>query len=403
MAAPDPLRGTDEEMSGSDWRQVIGKMEPAGDSSFSKTHGEAALVGLVSEEKCRGALRFALGWDAVEPSVGLVTDPGFVPARLLRTNPVPHPKYPELWCTGASELGLAPDGQGALRTTKTFGPPAEPAGNRLGGGIGVLSSVRAKYQESRVGLRFEPLPYDLLDDAQTTSERLRNVVFDQESRSEILSLSGFNLIYAEGSDLPAATHSSPGGAVGPPAVAKQPVPAEIGQVLVKSDCTLTWYHVPERWIFFPGTKKPTRMLARLGTLNNADFFGYSRGTLLFSSLKLTRYPWTLRVPPRAGDTALESRHQYQVTMGFTWFDPPRGFDGAGAVSLDATAPQNKGWNCKPWRGSLTAVRTTDPQAGKWFLCTWDGRTPGAGGVGQHEYTSFSAAFDAAENAAADGV
>ena len=401
MAAPDPLRGTEEEFSGENWRQIVGKLEPAGDSSFSKTHGEGALAGLVKEPKTRGALRFALGWDAVEPSVGTVGDPAFVPAKLLRTNPVPHPKHPELFCTGASELGLAPDGQGALRDLRTFGQLSLPLGNRLGGGA---LGVRAKYKESRIGLRFEPLAWDLGTDAGlpggVTSERERNVVFDQESRTELLSLSGFTLTYAEGSNLPAATHSSPGGAVG---VAAQSFPAEIGQVLVKSDCTLTWYDVPERWIFFPGTKKPTRMLARLGTLNDADFFGYGRGTLLFSSLKLTRYPWTLRVAPRAGDTAVESRHQYTVTMGFTWFDPPRGFDGAGANALDTIAPQNKGWNCKPWRGSIVAPRTSDPQAGKWFICTWDGRTPGAGGVGQHDYTSFSAAFDAAENATASGV
>lgn len=403
MAAPDPLRGTAEEFSGSDWRQVVGKMEPAGDSSFSATHGEAALVGLVSEEKTRGALRFALGWDAVEPAVGTPGDPGFVPARLLRTNPVPHPKYPELWATGASELGLAPDGQGALRTTKTFGlvAPLLPAENRLGGGV---TGQRAKYRESRVGLRFEPLPYELQTDLFTTIEHQRNVVFDQESRAEILSLSGFTLTYAEGSDLPFATHSSPAGAVGPPAAAKQPVPAETGQILVKSDCTLTWYRVPERWLFFPGTRKPTRMLARLGTLNSDTFFGYARGTLLFSSLKLTRFPWTLRAGPKAGDTALESRHHYQAQIGLTWFDPPRGFTGVGGAAqpLDTIAPQNKGWNCKPWRGSVVAGRPTDANAGKWFFATWDGNPP-PGGVGQHDYTDFAKIFDAAENAAADGV
>jgi hypothetical protein len=398
MAAPDPLRGSAEEFSGIDWQQAVKSMEPAGDDTFSKTHGEGKLIGYVSEPRTRGALRFALGFDAVQPAVGTPDAADFVPARLLRTNPVPHPLYPTLFCTSAAAVGLAPDGQGGVQSVKAPGRAGapQPPENRLGGGV---DGFRAKYKRSRLSLRFEPLPYDLQTDIFTTSERERNVIWDQEPRTEMLSLSGFTMTYAEGSNLPVLTHSSPSG---------KAYPAEVGQVLVKSDCRLTWFGVPERWLMFPGTKKPTRLLARLGTLNSADFFGYARGTLMFSAVKLTRYPWTLRVDPLvpAAD-AVESTHHYTVEMIFSWFDPPRGFTNPGtgvATPLATTAPNNAGWNCLPWRGHvIPLVRPTDGNAGRWFFSSYDGSPPAAGGKTMFEYSDFTKAFDAAENAPASGV
>lgn len=146
------------------------------------------------------------------------------------------------------------------------------------------------------------------------------------------------------------------------------------------------------------------MLARLGTVNDAEFFGYARGTLMFSGVKLTRHPWALHVAPLVPTDAAESRHHYDCELLFSWFDPDRGFDGNPATALATSAPARAGWNCLPWRGALARpfpfVFGSDGNAGKWFFATYDGNVAGKT---MFSYTDFTKCFDAAENAAADGV
>lgn len=401
MAAPDPLRGTGEEFLPSDWKELIASLRPSGDNSFSKTSGEASLVGVVDEAKVRGCLRFCLGYDVVNNDTGTVGG-----IRLRRTNPVRHPRYPKLWCTGAAETGLSPDPQGTLRTTMVAGNP-EPVNRGAGPGspVNVLGAnaqgFRAKYRKARVALRFEPLPFRVQEDVPDStglanSEFNRNVTVDMEPRAELLSLSGFSMVYCEGTGLPVATHSTPQG---------QAYPCDVGQVLVKSDLRVTWYHVPDGWVFATPnlTWSPARILPRLGCVNHATFMGFARGTLLLNAVKFVRHPWTLQVSPKDVNDGTEPEFYYTVEFSMQFFDPEKGFTGNPAVQLIPESALGggvrgpgavRGHNCAPWRGGLAAGRTTDGNAGKWFFATYTGN-PNDRPL--FNFTDYTALFDGATN------
>jgi hypothetical protein len=394
MSAPDPLAGTNEEFVASMWREWVASTRPSGPNMFSQDRGEAAVTGIIPASVVRGCMRYALGYNAVSASV-LAPE-----MRLYRTNPCFHPRFPSLYCTSAAEEEYKPDGKFPITgNVKTEGSEPTPVGREnphvLGSGY-APRAARARYALARVTLRFEPLPYLIAEDEDFARgfEYLRNTYIDQEPRAEILSLSGFNLTYAEGlghAVLPAA--SQPLG---------KEYPAEIGQVVVKSDLRVIWEHVPSSWIFRSDTSKPTRMLFRLGTVNEGEFLGYEEGTLALMGVKLTRQPWGLYIPNPELLLPQETRQMYRVEFAMQYFNPTKGTSDAVQIT------DNLGHNCAPWRGEIIPL-LVDTNAGRWFLASYDGQLPSARTVGQKkgancmfQYTDFAKLFDAADNGEANG-
>lgn len=367
--------------------------------------GDASLTGIIDAAKTRGCIRFCIGYNAVTDNLTPTTFPATTPLKLFRTNPVSHPRYPNLYCTGAAEEEYAPDGR-ILQTLKADGSSL-PLGmttpsNVLGDGADVRGK-RARYKKSKITLRFEPLPYICInDDTPSTGEFQRNCWIDQEPRADLLNVSGFQLIYAEG-NATAGFSSAPAG---------NKFPGEIAQVVVKSDIRFKWHQVPELWLMKNGTFFPSRILYRIGTLNNATFFGYPKGTLLLQGVKLVRSPWTLFQSKAQPGDAVESRWQYDVEFAMSYFNPSKGFTNVPTDPFRIVT--NLGHNCCPWRGGLLAagVPTSDANAGQWFIASYDGQVPRAfdaannnkeGANCMFSYTDFAKLFDAADNGASDGL
>lgn len=406
MAAPDPLRGTAEEFTKKDWVEAVANFRPSGPNFLSRQKAEANLVGYIDSRKIRGCLRYCLGYNAIHrisPSSG---------TRLLRTNPVTHPIYPDLYCTGAAEEEFSPiRGNVGVSDAKLFGntqffdnDPHDTVKEPLGKESNISQSLRGSYRKARVTLRFEPLLGYVLNDERMVSEGTvlsesrRNTWMDQESRVDIVSLSGFQLKYAEGTGLPAGFSSPLGNAY----------PAEIGQVIVKSDVRVMWRDVPETYLFGGDTssvtrdRRPARILYRLGTVNDAAFFGYPRGTLALMGVRMVRTPWPLYVPIKELGDAFEDHWEYTVEFLMTYFNPEKGFTGNPAAKIT----DNLGWNNSIWRGSLTGA---DGNAGLWFLATYDGQTIFPKVAGNKEgsncqfaYTDFTKLFDAHDNGLSSG-
>lgn len=406
MAAPDPLRGTPEEFTHQHWREAVASFRPSGANLVSRQKAEAALVGYIDAVKIRGCLRYCLGYNAIKHNTGSAG------TTMHRTNPVYHPLYPELYCTGTAEEEFSPTrGNVGVATPKVLGSIPAPALRDattvgLGGGSTFLQPVRGKYRAAKVTLRFEPLLGRLLNDEHHLvadhAEYQRNTWIDQEPRVDVVSLSGFQLRYTEGTGLPAG-YSSP---------FTKTYPAEIGQIIVKSDVRVTWRDVPEEYLFGQddaaslasgGAKIPTRILYRLGTVNDDTFMGYARGTLALMGARLARTPWPLWVNLKEPQDAFESKWEYTVEFLMTHFDPNKGFTGNPAAKITT----NRGWNNSIWRGDLSGA--ADGNAGMWFLATYDGQVvrpkladSKEGANCQFAFTNFKKLFDAKSNGLASG-
>lgn len=363
MAAPDPLAGTPGEFTLSDWKEAFRSSSPHGPAMFSKKNGEAGRVGYVPEAKSVGAMRFSLGYAAV--SAGPVF-------TLQRTPPVFHPKYPRLICTSASDEEFAPDPTG--RSVKKAAEGAVNAARTLGN--------RGRYKKSRVTLRFSPVKYPILaDDAIPNRQEWRRWCWiDQEPRTEVLSLSGFQMRYIEGTGL-AAPSSSP---------LLQPYPAEAGAVIIKSDLRVVWEDVPEDYVMAVGTVFPFNILSGLGKVNSANWQNFFKGTLLLNGVKFTRDPWALAL-------GTESAFSYTIEFLMSFFDPPKGFTGNPPVSLTRVDPVTgeptdpRGHNCFPWRGNFTAG---DINAGRWFAASFTGDP---GDKRMYDSFNFDKLFDCPRN------
>jgi hypothetical protein len=356
MAAPNPFGPTDPGyFSPLDWKELAASFRPSGSNFFSQKGGEASVIGLVGSAKLTAALRYAVGYNNISGGPNIA---------IRRTNPVAHPKYPLLFCTSAAETEFAPNPAG-LKV------PANPV---AAGGLPQLIASTG-YRQSHVTLRFQPLPYTMLEDGSTPSlqEYQRNTFIDQEPRSEVLSLSGFQQIYVEGTGLPAVGYTNPMGTT---------YQSEVGQVLVKNDLRLTWDLVPENFLMETGTKIPKWPLYCLGGVNNAPFLGYATGTLLFNGMRLTRHPWPLAL-------GTESKFVYTVEFLLTFFDPTKGFTGDPPVRITT----NRGHNCLPYRGKVGVG--ADGNSGLWFLATYDGAL---GGRRLYGPVGFANLFNCAQNA-----
>ena len=351
MSAPNPLAGTAEDFTQNDWKELVANFRPSGENMFSQKGGECALIGLVDATKTFGALRYILGYNYVG---------GTPTITLQRTNPVKHPRYPGCYAVAAAETEFVPNA--AQLKTIAFD---DGSGNP---GLG----YRTKYKKAHITIRFSAPDYTILDDSAVPDrqEWLRNTSIDQEPKTEILSLSGFQLIYTEGTGTTPPI-SSPQG--------KQ-YPAEIGQVLIKSDLRVVWNLVPSSLLMLTGTQVPKWILYCLGKVNNSDFMSYTAGTLMLSGVKLTRHAW----PLVRGD---EDKFVYTVEFLMSFFDPPKGYTGTPEVLITT----NRGWNNAPFRGSFVAG---DKNAGRWFLSSYDGSSTGQKQFGT---VNFANLFQSANN------
>ncbi len=363
MAAPDPYVATEEEFTIADWKEAVANFRPGSGNSFSRESGEASLTGYIPAVKLRGALRFFLGYDNVSGT----------PKYINRTNPVYHPFYTNLVCTNAGEEEFKPSDYraGVGRILKVA---AKSALDYSGSPIFVAPKCthRTAYTKARVTLRFQPVQWGFAEDGSIDRdhEYQRNTYPEFEPRTELLSLDGYQLIFAEGESCPGPLTNPKGAAV----------PAPFGQILVKPDIVFHWKHVPESFVMLNGL--PTKILEAMGKVNATAWRGYAAGTLLLVGAKMVRTPWSLAA-------GTEDLFNYQIALFMSHFNPTKGKTGNTAAPIT----DNLGHNNLPWQGLAhgAAVRegaiaagllgaitnAGDTNAGKWFLAT---RTGGNGAL-----------------------
>lgn len=364
MAAPNPLP-PNLQFTDSDWKELVANSHPGGGNAFSRRSADACLVGMVPFAKVRGFARYALGWSYVNV--------GSSSATLQRTPPIAHPIYTNLYCTSFTEVPfvLGDEDEDGEPAGTAFGSPyasSEEGYNPTLRGYGL-------YRKSRVVCKFAPLPYDLTKDeemeASGLGEEFRWTEIDVGPKTDILSVDGQQLTFVEGNTPPFGNK----------------VPGSVGQVLVKSDVRVTWYGVPKRWLF-GATEKPTKILAGLGTVNDAEFYSnYPAGTLMCSAVTMQKSIWPFAVTSGA---VIESQFEYDVQFLFSYFSPTRGPD------ANLTLPG--GWNLQPWRGLgnyAAGAGNSSTASGYWYTCTFNGNIPlgnNTGGQTLFRTSDFSQMF-----------
>jgi hypothetical protein len=379
--AIDPYFGGPEAFTEAMWFETAANMKPSGDDIFNKRSGEASLVGIVPDIAIKSAIRYMVGYDqvhfAADPNS---TAPGVY--TLCRKNPIQHPYYDQLWCSGASVQEFKPDSTRPTTLKRLSGPTQSTDPPRLG--------FRTGYRWAKLLLRFAPTSLRFREDvgdarnpalSASRAEWLRNTSIDWDPRVETFETTNVYQ-FAEGSGL-ALPYTNPKG---------QPANANRAQIIIKPDVKMTWADVPDAYLL-PlgiGAQMPTNILKALGTVNSAPFLDFPAGTLLFLGAKLDRYAWALRPSNTLVYNNIESRHQYNLELLFSYFNPPKGF----TLPLPNPINTNLGHNNFPWPGNTTIGATTDPNGGKWFFATLNGNLDGSALFNSSDYTKI---FDSPNN------
>lgn len=427
MSAPNPYGGTDEDFDPTThWGsfpgptpgrtytgESVASHDPSGEGFYSQEAGEESITGVIDSKRLRGFLRYCLGYN------NMTTASSYM---LQRTNPICHPRFTNLVCTGVAHRPFRP-----IRQTAVSGSTNQklklPRNDDFTGVVAVTEAgpgstphtfpYFAGYDKEQVTLRFSPAPYRFAVDDASLKEYQRNTIIDTEPRTEVLTLSGFQMIYAEGNGNTAPiTNPYP-----------KVAPGELGQVLIKPDVKISWFRVPEKFISqnsinAPGQLYPSKILRALGKVNKTDWISYKKGTLLFSGVHFMRKPWSLAAGG-GGVTeypanARESIFNYDVEFLFTHFDPPKGYhnnalivDGT-VLGTGTTGADTRGHNCLPYRGEPTGalIASDDKNAGKWFIATYSGQAnyignpvdaANPGSKTLYEYSNFDNIFDSTWN------
>lgn len=391
MPIIDPYFGTFEQFTENNYAEAVASFRPSGENIFNKRSGEASVVGYVPAVCLPAAMRYFLGYEQVErvdgDSPGTPVPDGYVALTstnyLRRKNPMRHPRFEKLWCSGVGEIEFKPDAseRAALKkmsfSVRTATPPA----------IG----YRTGYDLAKLTLRFSPTMVKFREDMDADfgaisflrEEFRRNTSIDVVPRTETFEA---KLVYrfAEGSGALPDT-SNPIGEV---------VVAEQAQILLKPDVVVNWKDVPEQWIMNPGTQNPGNILFSIGTVNKGVFLGYTEGTILLAGVRFTRNPWTLRperVPALVGADR-ESEYLFDIEFMFSYFNPRKGYTGFPLAQITT----NRGHNNFPWRGN-GVVATQDFNAGRWFYAIVEGSGDINTGLPLYRYTDMAVMFDSPLN------
>lgn len=413
MAAPNPYAGTDEDFDpATDWGafpgppasrtytgESVASHDPSGEGFYSQSSGEESIQGVIDSKRLRGFLRYCLGYNNQTTASSYT---------LQRTNPICHPRMTNLVCTGVAHRPFWPIRSAPLPANAQNNGLKLPRNDDDTGVVAVTEAgsgstphtfqYYAGYDKELVTIRFSPSPYRYRADDAGLKEYWRNTIIDTEPRTEVLTLSGFQIIYAEGGSN-TGNLTNPKGAVSP---------ADQFQVLIKPDLKIVWDMVPEKFISknsisLPGQVFPEKIIKALGTLNRYDWISWTKGTLLCVAAHLVRKPWALAAGGNGVDALPNNRREsifnYSIELLFSYFNPPKGYDTDSLIVNTDTY----GHNCQPYRGVVTgAVHANDDlNAGKWFYATYSGLLASigtdTGSQGIYRYSNFDNIFDSVWN------
>ncbi len=290
-----PEEPEDEFDFATDWVEAIdARSQPGGGISLTETAQDATLIGYVPANKLRSAARYFLGFSYAD------TD---APYLLYREPPMVHPQMPSLRCYGFGGVGdiLKANPDNLTNSPYIVSPFEGPQGEEL---------RYTSWQNQLVTLKFKSFGRMrfLLDDQISgyADEIKRYTRSFSDSAVQTLSVDGrSNLAFAEGE----------------PGAAHQVFPAPIAQLLAKVSLRVLWASVPHEYLSTNvDFLRPKKLMERLGTVNDAEYIGNAKGTLLFTSFSAEEvlYP-VLSVNP--SESILSG---WNITFSFEQFDPKKG-------------------------------------------------------------------------------
>ena len=330
---PSPyVEDPDDEFSYStDFYQKVGDEDPSA-YVVSNDVQELTLVGYVRANKLRSVCRYFVGFAQADESA---------PWRLRRETPVYHPEFPQMraYEISARKTVLQSNAE------NLNGEPYQ---------VELISGERvAKYKWLEVSVRYRNFMFRFREDSEidTAEEEYKRFTFvETEPRVEALTVTGgmSQLQFAE-------TGSGGGPGVG------TPFGAPVAALLAKKGVTVHWYAVP--WEYLSNDEdvfNPFKIDDIQGYVNSDDFMGrYPAGTLLAEGYSWRPSTWCV-----APEDAADPLRKVDVSMRFTYFDPPRG----------AASPVARGHNLMPWGGTGTG---SEPGGDTLFyLATRDGSPSG---------------------------
>lgn len=253
--------------------ELIDRQSPS-KASFQIDGGSATMDFIID--------RANLG-NMVSDILGSVEKTGEVSGRLKRRLPAAHPYYNWLYATKINDItGLKPYGRQLGESYQV-----EPELNHI--------YDFTTYEKYKVQVQFEPRPYLMMDDEelkgkertvrwyydvdlnfvdfQDPMEYLRFVDIETKPQAEFLSSPVGQFVFKTQS----------GGGVNDVSVTNQNG-GGVNMIIVKSEVRFTWFFVPYEIAFSENISDA------FGKVNQYDFFGYPKGTLLMVGAETKRYP-----------------------------------------------------------------------------------------------------------------
>lgn len=330
----DPLASPD------DWEEVAAEGGPEAGSSWARDDCSVTLTGDIPWAKRYDARRKMLGYAWADPGS---------PWALHRVNPIPHPDERALRCVSLDLAGYNPEGVeqpgGSFRAgyPAPYLTPAPPAGTTL------LPRI-ATYTRARCTLKFRALPYPHYEDATMVAngwpEVFRNTAFFDscDPLLDILVTTGEPfLVWAEGE------------AGGPEA--GQPIPSQTPEYIQRANFVAVWYSVPSEFIIAAGSYLPAKIMAGVGKVNSADWYGFPAGTLRLEAPRFRKATMAvIRTRPDLNYSA--PPFMYDVMLPFSWVDPTPAL----------VSPVFRGWNVFPFSttGKFYSVKRRDTSGVPYF-------------------------------------
>lgn len=291
-----------------DWQGHADGVQAGGGGAFSASAQEDVIVGYVPGNKLRSALRYFLGYSSVDTTLppdtgggGSGTSSGTASYLLRREPPARHPIWPQLYCHSVGYLG-----QGLDTAASTVIYDESPFTDYLG-----VNLKYTPYEKYLLTVRFKSFGRTrFYSDEEMDQYPSPRYEWEWVRWTDITMGPAIQALTADGSSQLTFIEGSPAGTA---------FPAPIAELMAKSNLVLKWYGVPHEWLSDNDQYLyPTKIIERLGKLNNADFLGLGKGTCLLTAAQFdpTLYP----VAP----ADYEPLGGWDVTLNFEHFDPTKG-------------------------------------------------------------------------------
>lgn len=288
VITPELSDATFDESNWLEW--IEGAERVGGGDSFHIDKSEAAIVGYIDTARKRAANNFLRGYAYADTTT---------PYALHRVNPVRHPDYPWLYCSGVRFVDRSVSANPT--PTSVPPPPLPPVYESKRPSImdGPLSNT-AYYQKTLVYVTFAQYDYTFIEDEGTDYEWERNVTFPFTNEPTL------DLLTAETERYMEFVEGAPNGTQ---------FPGTVSERKEQTRLVLKWWNVPEDYIMREDKKYAEKIMRCVGRVNSAEWNGYPKMTLLVEAPRFYRFQQPVMTNFGGG------LYSYDIEIPFVYFDP----------------------------------------------------------------------------------